>query len=129
MVYSLEMTTSETLEALLKTGFRKDESYTRLKSVLNGADLVKFAKYKPEPSENERHFDDSWQFVETTKIREEVIQDDPSVKRRVKSHDRNNICKSGILMASVACPGDDRILHPATAKDFCLFSDAGPEAF
>ncbi len=28
-VYSLEMTTSETLEALVKTGFRKDESYTQ----------------------------------------------------------------------------------------------------
>ncbi len=44
----------------------------RLKSVLNGADLVKFAKYKPEPSENERNFDETWQFVETTRVREEV---------------------------------------------------------
>jgi len=71
-VYSLEMTTSETLNELLKTGFKRDESYTKLKSVLTGSDLVKFAKYKPEPAENEQQFQDSWQFVETTKIKEET---------------------------------------------------------
>ncbi len=70
-VFSLEMTTSETLEALIKTGFRKDESYAMLKSVLNGADLVKFAKYKPEASENEIHFENAWKFVSSTK-KEEV---------------------------------------------------------
>lgn len=70
MVYSLEMTTSETLEELLKTGFKKDESYSLLKSVLTGSDLVKFAKYKPEPLENEQHFQDSWKFVENTREKE-----------------------------------------------------------
>jgi len=83
-VCSLEMTTSDTLEALVKTGFKKDDSYARLKSVLNGADLVKFAKYKPEPSENERYFDDAWQFVESTRTREEIVQDDPSNKKEGK---------------------------------------------
>jgi hypothetical protein len=71
-VYSLEMTTSETLEELLKTGFKKDESYNILKGILNGSDLVKFAKYKPEPSENELHFTNSWKFVETTMVKEEL---------------------------------------------------------
>ena len=52
-VYSLELTTSETLDALVRTGFKKNESYNQLKSVLTAADLVKFAKYKPEPAENE----------------------------------------------------------------------------
>lgn len=66
-VYSLELTTSETLNALLKTGFKKDESYNKLRSVLTGADLVKFAKYKPEPDENENHFRNAWEFVEVTK--------------------------------------------------------------
>lgn len=69
-VFSLEMTTSETLDALIRTGFRKDDSYNLLKSVLNGADLVKFAKYKPEPSENEIHFENAWKFVSTTKKEE-----------------------------------------------------------
>jgi hypothetical protein len=81
-VYSLEMTTSETLAALLKTGFRKDETFTILKSVLNGSDLVKFAKYKPDPAENEKHFEDSWQFVEKTKIRDEVIQGEPLKEKK-----------------------------------------------
>ncbi len=71
-VYSLEMTTSETLEALVKKGFRKDESYNLLKSVLIGADLVKFAKYRPEASENEINFENSWNFVSATKIEPSV---------------------------------------------------------
>jgi len=66
-VFSLELTTSETLEALLKTGFKKNGSYNVLKSVLTGADLVKFAKYKPETSENEEHYLSSWNFVQVTK--------------------------------------------------------------
>lgn len=70
-VYSLEMTTSETLEALLRTGFKKDDLYVSLKTILNGSDLVKFAKYKPDPVENDVHFRNSWAFVEATKIKEE----------------------------------------------------------
>ncbi len=66
-VFSLELTTSETLEALVKTGFKKNGSYNQLKGVLTGADLVKFAKYNPEPSENESIFQDSWNFVLATK--------------------------------------------------------------
>lgn len=65
-VYSLEMTTSETLDALVKTGFRKDEKYASLKSILNSSDLVKFAKYKPEPDENEGIYRNCWKFVEDT---------------------------------------------------------------
>jgi hypothetical protein len=66
-VFSLEMTTSETLEALVKTGFKKDGSYNQLKDVLKGADLVKFAKYNPEPAEHESIFQESWNFVLATK--------------------------------------------------------------
>jgi hypothetical protein len=73
-VFSLELTTSETLDALIRTGFKKDNSYTKLKSVLTGADLVKFAKYKPEPSENELHFEDSWEFILTTKKQDEITE-------------------------------------------------------
>lgn len=81
-VDSLEMTTSETLEALVKSGFRKDESYNKLKSVLNGADLVKFAKYKPEPSENESSFELSWDFVSSTK--QESIPEGEKVSENLK---------------------------------------------
>lgn len=70
-VYSLEMTTSETLVALVKTGFRKDESYDKLNSVLSVADLVKFAKYKPDAPENEQCFEKAWGFIDVTK--QEII--------------------------------------------------------
>ena len=80
-VNSLELTTSETLEALVKSGFRKDESYKKLKSVLTGADLVKFAKYKPDPDENESVFVNSYDFVSVTKAAE-VIEE--------KSDNKNN---------------------------------------
>jgi hypothetical protein len=66
-VFSLELTTYETLDALLKTGFKKNENYNKLKNVLTGADLVKFAKHNPEPSENEMHFQSSWDFVDATR--------------------------------------------------------------
>lgn len=66
-VYSLELTTEETLVELIKTGFKKTDGYNTLKSVLTGADLVKFAKYKPQADENETHFQNSWNFVDATK--------------------------------------------------------------
>lgn len=77
-VYSMEMTTAETLDVLVKSGFRKDEQYIKLKSVLTGADLVKFAKYKPEPTENDQYYTDAWNFVDSTRIREQLAQDSPA---------------------------------------------------
>ncbi len=71
-VDSLELTTSETLDELLRTGFKKDAAYIMLRDILNGADLVKFAKYRPDPSENELHFENSWQFVDITRQKEET---------------------------------------------------------
>jgi len=83
-VFSLELTTSETLEALVMTGFRKDTLYNLLKSVLKGADLVKFAKYKPDTDENESHFLNSWDFIDATKL-DEVTKpiDDKKREERV----------------------------------------------
>jgi hypothetical protein len=77
-IFSMEMTTFETLAELTKSGFRDDDNYRRLRTVLSGADLVKFAKYNPEPSENELHFDYAWQFVKFT-----TIEDQPSVETTV----------------------------------------------
>ncbi|MFH0841845.1 MAG: hypothetical protein V1903_04410 [Bacteroidota bacterium] len=73
-VFSLEMTTSETLEALLRTGFKKDNLFHSLKTILNGSDLVKFAKYKPEPSENDNHFQNAWVFIEVTMIKADQVE-------------------------------------------------------
>jgi hypothetical protein len=79
-ILSLELTTSETLEALLKTGFKKDESFKILKSVLTGADLVKFAKYKPQDEENEQNLDNTYIFVNMTKPVEVVSERDAKPK-------------------------------------------------
>lgn len=79
-VFSLELTTSETLEALVKTGFKKNGSYDELKAVLTGADLVKFAKYVPAPAENESHFQNSWNFVNATR---EIEMAENSVKEKI----------------------------------------------
>lgn len=67
-IYSMELTTVETLTELKKAGFKEDENYRKLRTVLTGADLVKFAKFKPEPSENELQFNYIWSFVDATKL-------------------------------------------------------------
>jgi len=71
-IFSLELTTAETLEALVKAGFKKDNKYNQLKTVLTGADLVKFAKHNPVALENDSHFQNSWDFIQTTK-EEDII--------------------------------------------------------
>jgi hypothetical protein len=85
-VYSLELTTYETLDALVKSGFKKDGSYKDLKTVLTGADLVKFAKYNPVASENESHFQTSWNFVLTTR-EEEIVTE--SIQEQARDKEGN----------------------------------------
>ena len=65
-IFSLELTTEETLEALVRSGFKKDSDFKILKSVLSGADMVKFAKYNPGAAENESYFQDAWSFIFST---------------------------------------------------------------
>jgi hypothetical protein len=72
-VYSLELTTYETLYELKKTGIKEDDTFRKLKAVLTGADLVKFAKYNPDPSENEQHFKLTWEYVDETKFVPQVV--------------------------------------------------------
>lgn len=86
-ISSLELTTEETLEALLKSGFKRDGNYNTLKSVLNGADLVKFAKYNPVADENEAHYQSSWNFVNDTKVSEPIPVTDtaPEAGKEVRS--------------------------------------------
>jgi len=76
-VFSLELTTAETLDALVKTGFKRDEHYDKLRSILSGADLVKFAKHNPEPTENDLHFQNSWDFVQLTKEEVKAMEEKP----------------------------------------------------
>ncbi len=65
-VCSMELTTEETLRALVRTGFKRDKVYELLRSFLTDADLVKFAKHEPSPAENDICFNNAWQFVSET---------------------------------------------------------------
>jgi len=67
-VESMEMTTPETLDAVQKSAILEDDQYRMLRTILTGGDLVKFAKYYPEPSENELHFEHAWSFVKATMV-------------------------------------------------------------
>ena len=67
-IYSMELTTVETLAELKKAGIKEDETFRKLRTVLTGADLVKFAKFNPEPSENELQFNFTWEYVDATKL-------------------------------------------------------------
>jgi hypothetical protein len=85
-IYSMELTTVETLAELKKTGIREDEPYRKLRTVLTGADLVKFAKFNPEPSENELQFNFTWEYVDATKLvitREENESKDESNPKNI----------------------------------------------
>jgi hypothetical protein len=79
-IQSLELTTAGTLNLLKKTGFREDELFLKLRTLLTGADLVKFAKYNPDASENVLHYDYAWDFVSLTRLIEE-----PAKQNEVKS--------------------------------------------
>lgn len=74
-IQSLELTTPETLSLLLKTGFKDDELFRKLRTVLTGADLVKFAKYNPDGSENDLHYDYTWDFVSLTRAVEQPVKE------------------------------------------------------
>jgi hypothetical protein len=69
-ISSLELTTIETLTALTRSGFKDDASFRKLKTVLTSSDLVKFAKYSPESSENDEQFENAWDFVSLTRAEE-----------------------------------------------------------
>ena len=67
-IFALEYTTVETLDHLQLTGFKNQAQYNKLKSVLTDSDLVKFAKHKPGPVENDLNFEMAWNFVDLTKM-------------------------------------------------------------
>jgi len=79
-IQSLELTTLETLNLLKKTGFKEDELYSRLRTLLTGADLIKFAKYNPVAEENELYYDHAWDFISLTRLVEEDLPAEPGVK-------------------------------------------------
>lgn len=67
-IKTLECTTDEILsEFRKKKDLIPENLYNELKNILNTADLVKFAKYKPAPDDNEQTLKESYLFVNATK--------------------------------------------------------------
>lgn len=66
-IYSLEMTTSETIEEAEKLKIITDEFKSDLLQVLSLADFVKFAKAQPLPDEHDLSYKNAYSFVEETK--------------------------------------------------------------
>ena len=71
-IMSLELTTEETLSIYKKSVKPDNVIFNSLKLILINADLVKFAKFKPEAPDNESAFENSWSFVSLTQEKPEL---------------------------------------------------------
>ena len=78
---SMEMTSEEIIENLNHLRFENKQAYTMLVEILKLADLVKFAKWEAAPDEHEHSLSNAYQFVNETKIIEEVVDiEDNTIK-------------------------------------------------
>lgn len=78
-IKAMEQTTEEILQSLLDTGFNDNRIFGLLKDMLNCADLVKFAKARPLPDENETNMLNAYIFVNETKKVTKVIEGVPEL--------------------------------------------------
>jgi len=72
-VAAMEMTRDEILIGMRNTGFEDNNLVDRLDKLFSLADLVKFAKAEPLPTENETSMLDGYLFVNNTKI--EIVEE------------------------------------------------------
>ncbi|MBP5501315.1 MAG: hypothetical protein J6Y24_00800 [Bacteroidales bacterium] len=77
----IENTSDETLEELKHFMSPSDENYQNLKTLLDTADFVKFAKFQPREDENDLALSIAYKFVDDTKIQivETNIQEEKNV--------------------------------------------------
>jgi hypothetical protein len=66
-IMAMEQTTTEILQSLLNTGFKNNRIFNILSDMLYRADLVKFAKARPLPDENETSMLNAYILVNETK--------------------------------------------------------------
>lgn len=66
-VHAMEHTSDEILEELKQSGFNDNRLFKKLKDTLIMSDLVKFAKLKPLPQDNETCILDAYIFINETK--------------------------------------------------------------
>ncbi len=84
---AMESTTDEIMESLAQV-YSDTASTTKLRSVLETADFVKFAKHEPLPDENDTALKHAVEFVEQTRIAENPSQ--PTENKEDKSNNANS---------------------------------------
>lgn len=75
-VHSTEKTSDETLREMKTVLKEQKELYTGLSQMLQLADLIKFAKWKATPDENERSLQTAYRFVQETTPQNVVKEED-----------------------------------------------------
>lgn len=75
-VSSQEKTSDETLRELKPLMTEQRDLFNKLQKMLRLADMVKFAKWMPNPDENEISLHTAYQFVNETTVIEENVDDD-----------------------------------------------------
>ncbi len=84
---AMEQTSNEIIEALIRSGFNNNTQFEQLKMLLFSADMVKFAKAKPLPDENETALLNAYVFVNETKQTWQKELDDQKEKTVLKSEE------------------------------------------
>lgn len=74
-INAMEMTSGEILSEFAKIS-EVDSVYENLKQILTTADLVKFAKYKPFPDENDLSLVNAYFFVNQTREPDPIVKED-----------------------------------------------------
>lgn len=85
-VDAIEMTSDEILEEVKKIKL-EDQTFSRLKDTFLKADLVKFAKAKPSPEQNETSFNDINYFVEDSYNLYQELEKKKAEEEKNKKHD------------------------------------------
>ena len=97
-----EMTTAEIIDELLK--IKDKESLRDLRDILETADLVKFAKFNPPMNENDRNLLNAIEFVDSTKLADSEIQQQPTEKKVVneRSVREKRLLLLAVVLLSIA---------------------------
>lgn len=91
-INAMEMTSGEILNEVRKL-LEVDSVYDNLKQILSTSDLVKFAKYKPYPDENNLSLVNSYFFVNQTREPDPIPSKEELDKAELDNKDKTNISK------------------------------------
>lgn len=91
-INAMEMTSGEILNEIRKTT-DVESVYENLKQILSTSDLVKFAKYKPYPDENDLSLVNAYFFVNQTREPDPVVKEEESESNEESRNGTDNSIK------------------------------------